>query len=74
MGSSLDRTGGPERNRVVQLGCPSCGKIFDLRVGRTVQVEQDDDGYCDTCSDPYARVKIECPHCTYVLLEGTSRD
>ena len=28
-----------------------------------IMVEGDDDGYCDSCSSPYARVTIKCKKC-----------
>lgn len=28
-----------------------------------IMVEGDDDGYCATCSSPYARVTIKCKKC-----------
>ena len=28
-----------------------------------IMVEGDDDGYCETCSSPYARATIKCKNC-----------
>jgi len=28
-----------------------------------IMVESDDDGYCETCSSPYARATIKCKDC-----------
>lgn len=28
-----------------------------------IMIESDDDGYCETCSSPYARATIKCKKC-----------
>lgn len=40
------------------LSCAHC-KSEDVRV----MVKGDDDGYCDTCSNPYAKVVFKCTVC-----------
>lgn len=40
------------------LRCNSC-KNEDI----ALMCEKDDDGYCDTCSSPYARFTIKCKQC-----------
>lgn len=45
------------RNRF-SLACNFCksGEI-------AIITKKDDDGYCETCSSPYARVTIKCKNC-----------
>lgn len=50
-----------EMKKIKSLFLITC--LFCKNTNISVMTENDDDGYCDSCSSPYARCTIKCTDC-----------